>query len=135
MIEKPVLQALVLADHIYVDKDTGKKIIAGTFHELIGRASFPTNLGFVTNAFISLTNFSGKRTIKLRYVDLAESKILLETSDIEISCDDPLRTVDCVVQIPPFPMPHPGAYAFEVDCNGEIVGALRITVMEMPKEN
>ncbi len=31
---KPVLQALVLADHIYQDKITGKKIIAGTFNRV-----------------------------------------------------------------------------------------------------
>lgn len=31
---KPVLQALLLADHIYEDKATGKKIIAGTFNRL-----------------------------------------------------------------------------------------------------
>lgn len=30
----PVLQALVLADHIYQDKITGKKIIAGTFNRV-----------------------------------------------------------------------------------------------------
>ncbi len=31
---KPVLQALVLADHVYQDKSTGKKIIAGTFNRV-----------------------------------------------------------------------------------------------------
>lgn len=31
---KPVLQARVLADHIYQDKVTGKKVIAGTFNRV-----------------------------------------------------------------------------------------------------
>ena len=31
---KPVLQALVLADHVYQDKTTGKMVIAGTFNRL-----------------------------------------------------------------------------------------------------
>ena len=31
---KPVLQALVLAEHVYQDKATGKMIIAGTFNRL-----------------------------------------------------------------------------------------------------
>jgi hypothetical protein len=30
---KPVLQALVLADHVYQDKSTGKMVIAGTFRQ------------------------------------------------------------------------------------------------------
>ncbi len=32
---KPVLQALVLADHIYQDKFTGKMVIAGTFNRVV----------------------------------------------------------------------------------------------------
>lgn len=32
---KPVLQALILADHVYEDKLTGKKIIAGIFSRII----------------------------------------------------------------------------------------------------
>jgi hypothetical protein len=31
---KPILQALVLAEHIYQDQGTGKKIIAGTFNRV-----------------------------------------------------------------------------------------------------
>jgi hypothetical protein len=33
-VPKPVLQALVLAEHVYQDKATGKMIIAGTFNRL-----------------------------------------------------------------------------------------------------
>jgi hypothetical protein len=32
-VPKPVLQALVLADHVYQDKSTGKMVIAGTFNQ------------------------------------------------------------------------------------------------------
>lgn len=31
---KPVLQALILADHVYQDRETGKRIIAGTFNQI-----------------------------------------------------------------------------------------------------
>jgi hypothetical protein len=31
---KPLLQALLIADHVYEDKVTGKKIVAGIFHRL-----------------------------------------------------------------------------------------------------
>jgi hypothetical protein len=33
-VPKPVLQALVLAEHVYQDRTTGKMIIAGTFNRL-----------------------------------------------------------------------------------------------------
>ncbi len=32
---KPILQALILADHIYEDKATGKKIVAGIFNRVV----------------------------------------------------------------------------------------------------
>src|SRR5436853_6781771 len=32
---KPVLQSLILADHVYEDKLTGKRIIAGVFNRII----------------------------------------------------------------------------------------------------
>ena len=36
---KPVLQSLILADHVYEDKLTGKRIIAGVFNRIIRGAS------------------------------------------------------------------------------------------------
>ena len=39
---RPLLQALLVADHVYQDKDTGKKVIAGTFNSLsISKAKVP----------------------------------------------------------------------------------------------
>ena len=37
----PVLQALVVADRVYEDKGTGKKIIAGTFSRLFFKKPAP----------------------------------------------------------------------------------------------
>jgi len=32
------------------------------------------------------------------------------------------------VEVPPFPMPHEGVYAFELHAGGEMIGARRIRV-------
>ena len=69
---KPVLQALVLADKVYHDRQTGKKIIAGTFNaivkgkikvpvkELADGSKIPMMLGGISmgcpEAYISLTD-------------------------------------------------------------------------------
>lgn len=124
---RPVLQALVLADHVYIDANTGKKVIAGTFNHLTAQ-EFPTTFGRNKFAFISLTDVHGKVPVSLRYVDLSTNEPLFEMKDLEVESSDPLETVEMVVEVPSLPMPHEGAFAFEIHAAGEIVGSLRIFV-------
>lgn len=122
----PVLQALVLADHVYDDRQTRKKVIAGTFNQLWSK-QFPDRFSRTTFAFISLTDVRGEQKLMLRYVDLADNAVLMETH-FAVRSGDPLESVEIVIEIPPFPMPHPGAYAFEVLAGSEPLGSLRMTV-------
>lgn len=129
---KPVLQALVLADHVYVDVYSGKKVIAGTFSALFSDR-FPCVLGRPTHAYISMTEAEvGLVALELRYVDLSNDQVLMKT-DIEVKSQGPLSTVDFISEVPPIPMPHDGAYAFELLWNNELVGSLRVTVNKVPK--
>lgn len=149
---KPVLQALLLADHVYQDKETGKKIIAGTFNRLsltkvtpkpapqeegqsaqgfrplspaeVRRPGSPT-------AFISLTDVHGPTDLELRYVDLADNRALIGAR-FRVQSDNPLNTVEAVVPLPPLPAPHPGVYALELLYQEEPLGALRVTVVQAP---
>lgn len=130
---KPVLQALLLAEHVYADRETGKKVICGTFNRIdfhpeqapraeqsrrehqpqrhavssreVSQAGFPT-------IFISLTNLHGRVSLELRYVDLKTQQVLLSTQLREVECADPLRTIDVIVPMPIPPIPHEGVYAF-----------------------
>lgn len=147
---KPVLQALLLADHVYQDKDTGKKVIAGTFNQLnlsklkaAPKNAEPTAGGprqlspaEVTrpgspSAFISLTDVRGPTDLELRYVDLADNGVLLMLK-FRVESDDPLKTVEAILPVPPLPTPRPGVYALELFCNDEPLGSLRVTAVEMP---
>lgn len=124
---RPILQALVLADHIYIDANTGKKVIAGTFNHLTS-TEFPTTFGRNKFAFISLTDVHGSVPVELRYVDLSNNETLFELKHLEVQSADPLETVEMVVEVPSLPMPHEGAFAFEVHAAGEIIGAMRVFV-------
>ena len=185
-VPKPVLQALLLADHIYQDKDTGKKIIAGTFNSLsISKTKAPTkgaNQGAVgrrtadpdvrrgapdpaaagaaarspqddlggpqhirprplspaevsrlgnPTAFVSLTDVHGPTDLELRYVDLADHGVLMMVK-FRVLSDDPLKTVEAILPVPPLPTPHPGVYALELLCDGEPLGSLRVAAVEVP---
>jgi hypothetical protein len=131
---RPILQALVLADHVYIDAKTGKKIIAGTFNHLAA-PEFPSFFGRTTYAFISMTEVHGNLPVTLKYTDLSTSEVLLEIRDLPMEApNDPLATVEMVVELPRFPMPHEGVFAFEVCVSDEQIGALRIQVSHSAEE-
>lgn len=125
----PVLQAIILADEVYIDRETGKKVICGTFNKLWS-PKFPAERGRSTKAFICLTNCHTQPTVKLRYVDLNDDNVLMETPDIRLRGEvgQPLKSHELIVEVPGFPMPHPGFYAFEVYCNSQLLGSIRIEV-------
>lgn len=146
---KPMLQALVLADHIYQDKATGKMVVAGTFNRLNVFTGQPPQqgppkpdqlrkLGFREIckvgspwAYISLTELHGTVPLQLRYVDLNDNAVLVRV-ELSVKSGSPLDTVEVAVQLPVLPTPHAGTYALELLSGNEPVGSHRVTVAAMP---
>ena len=146
---KPVLQALVLAEHVYEDR-SGKKIICGTFnrltlkpkrsgppeHDVRGRPLVDGGGMGAPWVYLSLTDVCDQTTISLQFVSLTVNEVLFET-EILLSVKSRLSTVEIVA-----PLPHllhhlvgPGLYAFEVVCDGEIIGSHRITTVIAPGDD
>jgi len=143
---KPVLQALVLAEHVYEDK-SGKKIIAGTFNGINFRRTQPireveqpdgikTQLieggahGGSPYAYISLTDVLDNTSLELQFISLKRNKVVFRTGLI-VRCPDRLATVELVVPLPPLIVPETGTYAFEIMCEGEVIGSHRIVANEI----
>jgi hypothetical protein len=153
MVIKPILQALVLADNVYVDRMTGKFIIAGTFTHLFVFNPIPQpdatadpvvggmrKLGphevFSTGspfAYISLTNVRGKVPLELRYVDLGENTAMLKF-ELAVEGDDPLKTIEMAVRLPRLP-PKIGTYALELLADDELLGSHRVSVIDAPNQD
>jgi len=127
---KPVLQALILADHVYTDRGTGKNVIAGTFNQLWAN-QFPSKLGRSAWAFFCLTDLKGKVVLSLKYINLSNNEVLMQLDGIEATCKSPLQSVEYAVELPPIPMPDVGAYAFELYAGTEMLGALRVNVARL----
>ena len=146
---KPVLQALLLADHVYRDT-TGKHIVVGTFNKMVfakGGAE-PKKIeiggeekGIVRDvqqagnpyAYISLTEIHGKIQCVLRYVNLGQDKVFFETR-FTLECSDPLQTVELAV--PMLRLPHvAGIHALELLCDDEPIGSHRVIVEENKEDN
>lgn len=128
----PVLQALVLADHIYTEQ-SGKRIICGTFGTIFG-PEFPGVTSFSPFVFILLVDVVGEVLVQLRFVSLFDNQILLESKPMRIPSDNPLTPLDIVVQIPPLPLPRTGIYSLECWTDGEMIGSVRLQVVQSQKK-
>src|SRR5262249_39783098 len=143
---KPVLQAMVLADHVYREADTGKFLIIGTFGSLTVRrprqaasstGQPPSDDGTrtvsskdVTKAgspylYLALTGIHGKVNLELKYIDLSDATVIFE-GNIELECPNPLIIAEFNVPLPPLPVRvpiEPGTYSLDLLHDGEILGA------------
>jgi hypothetical protein len=143
---KPVLQALIVADRVYTDASSGKKIIAGTFTNfLFGTVPTPERtlpdgtkqkamMGGIDSgspyAYISITDVCDGTELLLQFVNLTKNLVLFGT-DFVIKCDDRLKTVEFIAPLPKLPITEAGTYALELVWEGEILGSWRIMAKEM----
>jgi hypothetical protein len=153
-VVKPVLQALLVADHVYVDAVTGKKVVAGIFHRLLFKKPkaqpaeiqvpdqnatviIPVSPGGHQSGspfcYISLTEVRGEQHFELRYVDLDDYKALMGTKFV-VRSNDPIQTVEIVLPLPNLPAEKPGTCALELLWNDEPLGSHRINVAEITEE-
>ena len=139
---KPILQAILLADHIYQDMSTGKIIVAGTFDRMMVRENKQDKGGEEPNkaipmtdaqragtpfAYINLRGIHGKATFILRYVYLDTGEVQFETSPITVQVSDPLRSAEIIAPLPELPR-QPGGYALELHSGDEMLGSHRVQV-------
>ena len=147
---KPVLQALLVADHVYADAATGKKIVAGIFHRLMfKRPPPPEEPGQQTASvvhigsgghragspfcYLSLTEVRGEQSFELRYVDLGTDTAIFGTK-FTFKSNNPLHTIEHILPLPTLPAAKPGVFALELLWNNESLGSHRIIVDEVAEE-
>jgi len=124
---KPVLQSLVLAERIYRDVG-GQYVIAGTFNEREDGRKVRLVEGGGSGApwvYIGITDVCDGTKLNLQFVSLDKNKILFETN-VTITNVQRLQLVEIAIPLPHFQLEEPGTYAFEIVCDGEIVGSHRL---------
>lgn len=143
---RPVLQALVLAEHVYQDV-TGKMIIAGTFNTIMftcqdlsrcikdgnGETHMLMPGGMQSGspyAYVSLTDVCDGTELKFQFVNLSKNCVLLE-SDMVLKPGSRLATVEFALPLPKLEVREAGLYSFEILCEGAILGAHRIIAKEI----
>jgi hypothetical protein len=149
----PRVQAILIADHVYEDRATGKKVVAGIFDKLafivpeqlqeriaeqlkekgIEDAGQIVPGGMESGsptAYIRLTDVRGEQAFVARYVYVNEEQVLFTTS-FRINSTDPLQAVDVVLPLPRLPSDKAGTFALELVWNDDVIGSHRIIVKEI----
>ena len=103
--------------------------VAGTFNAVRVTVPFPTKLGHTPWAFVGLKGVRGECKVVLRYVDLIDNQVLMESPVVPLHSDNPLASHELAFEVPPLPLPHAGFFALELNVNGMLVGSRRIEVV------
>jgi hypothetical protein len=144
------LQALVVADHVYQDQQTGKKVICGTFNTFRFSRKLPVNELQAPDgtkqtviagggqsgspyAYVNLTDVCDGTKLRLQFVNLNKNVVLFGT-ELTIGNTNRLATIELVFPLPRLPIQEAGAYALELLCDGDLVGSYRITAENMDEK-
>lgn len=155
---KPILQAILVADHVYTDEVTKKKIVVGIFDrifflpeapqktekapEVVGEPGSQEVTIEIAAAghrmgspfcYINLADVHGEQEFELRYVDLSTDTAMFKTK-FAVRSPNPLVTVELALPLPPLPHKKAGTFALELLWNNEPLGSHRIRVEKMKEE-
>lgn len=145
----PILQSLLLADHVYQDKSTSKFVICGVFSRVYFNFVQPAQKEKTTEegrlelippgasyqligspfAYINLIELHAVQGMELRFVDLADNAVSMRIKFM-IGAPDPLSAVEVAIPLPPLHVTHPGSYALELLCDEVLLGMHRVIALE-----
>lgn len=144
----PVLQAMVLADHVYQDLTTGKCIICGTFSQITrskrmveptgeivqGSDEFKRIIGPVSNAgspylYLALAEVHGQVPLELKLVHLDDASVSMRGT-FTVSSKSPLNITEYIVPVPTIAPNKLGVYSLDLLCENEILGSWRVIVKD-----
>ena len=124
----PQCKAILLCDQTIVEEGTGKLSVIGSFVDF-RLPRFP-GLTKPFSVFMQLTDGIGRYQVTVELHDLQEDMVIATADSDEIHWHDRHTFVDLVLQIPPVPFRHAGAYDFVVFADGSEIDRRRFNVTE-----
>jgi hypothetical protein len=124
----PVVQAVVMADHVYQDRDTGKYVVAGTFHQLRASA-FPCELTTPIHAFCVLTSVAAPIAVSMQLVS-PDGNVVMSSSALTVTCLDPQQMIEFAFPVPSLQLPVPGWYRLVLLIDDTPRGSARLEVQQ-----
>lgn len=127
---EPVLQALVLCDYIYSDRESGKHVLAGTFDTIQATKTGPECAYGAVWLYLKLLDAIFPCVLQVRYVALDDGRVLLESSNLTVKNSKVRGNIERGIKVPLLPLPAYGKYALELHANEIYVGRVLVTVEE-----
>jgi hypothetical protein len=123
----PVPLAFLLCDQVIDESRTGKKTLVGVFNH-ISANKFPINYGPCTLYFRG-ADCQGNFVILVRYAQTSTSEVLAEA---EAKMGSNQRgDMEFALTLPPFKIPSPGRYEFQLYMNGRYLHRLHFTAEQI----
>jgi hypothetical protein len=116
--EKPVPLAMLIADHIYQDRSSGKWVVAGVLSALVARELPMTQQ--VLEIFFQLTNIHSTSTVRL-VIEHADGDLKVLGVEGRANAPSPLDVVSQKISLRNVPFQKPGKYWVQLLHEGEIL--------------
>jgi hypothetical protein len=110
------VQAFLLADAVYQDRESAKFIIAGTFARLFV-PSVPGQLGRAVAAYCAVLGIKGTVQVTMQY-ETGGGEAILSSSPMSLTCNDPDLLVEFAFPIPGLPIEATGLYRLALMIDG-----------------
>jgi hypothetical protein len=128
--EDPVVNAMLMCDHVHRDRSTGKYTLLGLF-DAVRPTGYP---GAITGVgvYLKLTNMRGAYNLSLAWVrGDSEAELARVPTPPVIRVTDPLARVEVPIHVStPLPVPEPGRYLLRLYANARHVQDLAIIATE-----
>ena len=128
-METPIVQALLVCDQVITDEQTKRKSLINILNHIHGKA-LPLTFPRLT-VFATLTNGNGQMTVELRCAKV-DTDVAIFGAKGPLVFPNPNAVVDLVFQLNNLSFKEPGAYAFMLYCNEDLVAERRFAVKLAP---
>ncbi len=128
--QDPVVNAMLMCDHVHRDRSTGKYTLLGLF-DAVRLSNYPATLMRV-GIYLKLTNMRGAYELVLAWVlGATEAELARVPTLPAIRVSDPLARVEVPIHVSvPLPLPAPGRYLLRLYANTRHVQDLAIMALE-----
>lgn len=130
-LQPPEVLALLIADHVHRDDETGKFFVLGT-RASIGAADFPFHCPSLA-VYAAISDGRAETPVKLRLIDADEEREPVLEFETTVNFLDPTEDVQVVFRLSDLIFPEPGDYRVQLYGAGQFLRERRFLVI--PLEN
>jgi hypothetical protein len=127
---KPVLNAMLIADHAIREEGSGKISLIGIFSD-INASSVPVVHPRLT-VYVNIIDAEGPYKFRLDMVRLSDN-VLLGRAEMDAEVEDRMRPTELLFEIGALVFERPGRYAFQFFADQGLVGGKTFSVVQMER--